>query len=342
MQRRNAAEARRSEPHHHRPRLAGVDRAPGRAPASSGKTLAEIKLRGLTGATILAIEREGESVVVPAGNERLRAGDVLALAGTQRLDRSGPRAAFGGRHRPVLDVAEPDDAEAAAETRMIAACTSCRTGGTARLSSQSLAVARNPLRRPTDFHYRVRHAMSRIVSGAALMCGGFTWLPILLDAATPQVAPFGSWKSPISAEMLVAKSVRFGDLSIDGDTLYWTELRPEEQGRSVIVRRTADGKIDDVLPPPFSARTTVNEYGGGALLAADGVVYFSNYADQRIWRIQAGRSAAAAHARGQAAVRRLCARCAAQATDQRVRRSHARATPSRRIGSSPSTWRRAT
>jgi CPA2 family monovalent cation:H+ antiporter-2 len=47
-----------------------------------GRTLAEIKLRGLTGATILAIEREGESVVVPSGSERLRAGDVLAVAGT--------------------------------------------------------------------------------------------------------------------------------------------------------------------------------------------------------------------------------------------------------------------
>jgi CPA2 family monovalent cation:H+ antiporter-2 len=47
-----------------------------------GRTLAETKLRGLTGATILAIERAGESVVVPAGSERLRAGDVLAVAGT--------------------------------------------------------------------------------------------------------------------------------------------------------------------------------------------------------------------------------------------------------------------
>jgi CPA2 family monovalent cation:H+ antiporter-2 len=47
-----------------------------------GRTLAEVKLRGLTGATILAIERGGESVVVPAGSERLRAGDVLAVAGT--------------------------------------------------------------------------------------------------------------------------------------------------------------------------------------------------------------------------------------------------------------------
>lgn len=130
--------------------------------------------------------------------------------------------------------------------------------------------------------------MSRIVLAAVVV--GFHLAANSAHAALPQVAPFGSWKSPISAEMLVAKSVRFGDLSIDGDTLYWTELRPEEQGRSVIVRRTPDGQIDDVLPPPFSARSTVNEYGGGALLAADSVVYFTNYTDQRIWRIRPGQS----------------------------------------------------
>lgn len=125
------------------------------------------------------------------------------------------------------------------------------------------------------------------------------WLPILLmvvtmvnasvaENAAPQVAPYGSWSSPISAKSLVAQSVRFGDLSIDGGDVYWSELRPEEQGRSVIVRRSADGTIADVLPPPFSARTTANEYGGGAFLAAEGIVYFSNYTDQRIWRIRSG------------------------------------------------------
>jgi len=108
------------------------------------------------------------------------------------------------------------------------------------------------------------------------------------EGATPQVAPYGAWKSPISAQMLVAKSVRFGDLSIDGRDVYWSELRPEEQGRCVIVHRSPDGSIADVLPPPFSARTTANEYGGGAFLAAEGVIYFSNYADQRIWRIRPG------------------------------------------------------
>jgi dipeptidyl aminopeptidase/acylaminoacyl peptidase len=130
--------------------------------------------------------------------------------------------------------------------------------------------------------------MSRIVLAAVVV--GFQLAANHSDAAGPQVAPFGSWKSPITAEMLVAKSVRFGDLSIDGNTLFWTELRPEEQGRSVIVRRTPDGKIEDILPPPLSARSTVNEYGGGALLAADSVVYFTNYTDQRIWRIRPGQA----------------------------------------------------
>jgi hypothetical protein len=130
--------------------------------------------------------------------------------------------------------------------------------------------------------------MTRFLLVLTLMCAAFHSGEPNSAAATPTVAPFGSWKSPITSAMLVAKCVRFGDLSIDRDTLYWVEGRPEEQGRNAIVRRTPDGKIDDVLPPPHSARTTANEYGGGALLAADGVVYFSNYADQRIWRIRPG------------------------------------------------------
>jgi CPA2 family monovalent cation:H+ antiporter-2 len=47
-----------------------------------GKTLAQIQLRGLTGATVLAIQRGDESVLIPAGQELLREGDILAIAGT--------------------------------------------------------------------------------------------------------------------------------------------------------------------------------------------------------------------------------------------------------------------
>ena len=50
------------------------------------RSLAELNIRGKTGATILAITRRGETgakVVVPSGRETLRLGDILALAGTQ-------------------------------------------------------------------------------------------------------------------------------------------------------------------------------------------------------------------------------------------------------------------
>jgi len=107
-----------------------------------------------------------------------------------------------------------------------------------------------------------------------------------LGSEAPTTAPYGSWRSPITTQMLVQGAVRFGDVSLDGNTLYWVESRPQEQGRYVIVRHTPDGKIDDVLPAPFSARTLVHEYGGGAILASDGTVYFSNYADQRLWRVK--------------------------------------------------------
>jgi dipeptidyl aminopeptidase/acylaminoacyl peptidase len=107
-------------------------------------------------------------------------------------------------------------------------------------------------------------------------------------AAKPVVARFGSWRSPITTQMLVAGAIRFGDVAVDGDTVYWVEGRAQEAGRYVIVRRTPDGTIEDVLPKPFSARTTVHEYGGGAIAAAGGAVYFANYADQRLYRLKPG------------------------------------------------------
>jgi dipeptidyl aminopeptidase/acylaminoacyl peptidase len=99
-----------------------------------------------------------------------------------------------------------------------------------------------------------------------------------------QVAPYGSWKSPITSELIVSETIGLGEIKLDGDDVYWAEMRPSEKGRTVIVRRTPDGNTVDVTPDPFNARTRVHEYGGGAYLVADGVVYFSNFADQRLYR----------------------------------------------------------
>ncbi|MEG4110733.1 MULTISPECIES: S9 family peptidase [unclassified Microcoleus] len=97
------------------------------------------------------------------------------------------------------------------------------------------------------------------------------------------VSPYGSWKSPISSDLIVSGTVGLGQIAIDGDDNYWVEGRPSEAGRSVLVRRTPDGTISDVTPHPFNVRTRVNEYGGAAFAVAGGVVYFSHFADQRIY-----------------------------------------------------------
>lgn len=103
-----------------------------------------------------------------------------------------------------------------------------------------------------------------------------------------QIAPYGSWKSPITSELIVSGSIGIGGVVLDGDLLYWVEGRPSEGGRYVIVQRTPAGETTDVNPPPFNARTRVHEYGGGAYFVAEGIVYFSNFADQRIYRQKVG------------------------------------------------------
>ncbi|HEX6543714.1 MAG TPA: S9 family peptidase [Ktedonobacterales bacterium] len=99
------------------------------------------------------------------------------------------------------------------------------------------------------------------------------------------VAPFGAWKSPLTADVILSSALSLDQIQVDGDTIYWTEGRPSEGGRTVLVRRTPDGQIEDLTPTPFNVRTRVHEYGGGAFLAADGNVYCSNFADQRIYRV---------------------------------------------------------
>jgi len=103
----------------------------------------------------------------------------------------------------------------------------------------------------------------------------------------PRPIPYGSWPSPLAAATVASSALRLGDLQMDGGDLYWVEGRPSEQGRCVVMRHR-EGAAHDLLPAPFSARTTVHEYGGGALLVDDGVVYFVNMTDQRLHVIAPG------------------------------------------------------
>jgi dipeptidyl aminopeptidase/acylaminoacyl peptidase len=105
--------------------------------------------------------------------------------------------------------------------------------------------------------------------------------------SSPVAKPYGSWHSPISARDVAAGGVRIGQVVMDGHDVYWVEGRPNDAGRSVIVRWTPDG-MEDLTPAPFNVRTRVHEYGGGAFAASDGTLYFSHDGDGRLYRQDPG------------------------------------------------------
>lgn len=102
---------------------------------------------------------------------------------------------------------------------------------------------------------------------------------------SPRIAPYGAWKSPLTTDLIVSETIGLGQVQLDGPDLYWIEMRPAEQGRLVLVRRSRDGQVSDVTPAPFNVRSRVHEYGGRSYLAVDGTVYFSHFDDQRLYRL---------------------------------------------------------
>jgi len=100
------------------------------------------------------------------------------------------------------------------------------------------------------------------------------------------VAKYGTWQSPITAELISSSMLGLGEIHVDGPDVYWNELRPLEGGRYVVIRRTPDGSRREVNPPPLNARTRVHEYGGGSYAVVYGGAVFSNYDDQRLYHAQ--------------------------------------------------------
>ena len=107
---------------------------------------------------------------------------------------------------------------------------------------------------------------------------------------TRSTLPYGSWPSPIAASDIAGGAPRLDGARFVGPSaeIWWSESIPSEKGRQAVLRRTAEGP-EVLLPAPWSARSRVHEYGGGAWTTTDdGDLLFVEASDQRVHRMTPG------------------------------------------------------
>ncbi len=108
--------------------------------------------------------------------------------------------------------------------------------------------------------------------------------PTMTDTTRKQAAPCGTWTSPITAAVVAAGATPLSQVLLDGGDVFWLAGRASEGGRNTLLR-CSRGRVEELTPAPFNVRTRVHEYGGGAALVADSHIWFSNFADNRIYRL---------------------------------------------------------
>ena len=88
-------------------------------------------------------------------------------------------------------------------------------------------------------------------------------------------AAFGTWKSPVSTDLITRDSVRLSATSLDHGSVYWIESRPSEGGRYALMTWSDETRTPvELVHDPYNVRTRAHEYGGGAYLVSGKLVIF--------------------------------------------------------------------
>ena len=106
---------------------------------------------------------------------------------------------------------------------------------------------------------------------------------------SPAIVSYGEWPSPVTAACLVQGAAGISEVIADpvrSWLLWWAESRPDEGGRTAVMRcDLRGGEAEEVTPAGANVRTLVHEYGGGAWWPHDGSLYYAEFSDQRLRRI---------------------------------------------------------
>jgi dienelactone hydrolase len=105
-----------------------------------------------------------------------------------------------------------------------------------------------------------------------------------------RVERYGTWESAVTPELVAGATVGLSELAVDGEAVYWLEMRPTERGRRALVRWTAADGAADAVGTDADVGTRVHEYGGGAFAVRDGTIVYSDRSDGSVWTIEGSAS----------------------------------------------------
>lgn len=149
----------------------------------------------------------------------------------------------------------------------------------------------------------MRHRLFSLATFSKLELTSVPSVRYMSMATSKTVAPYGSWKSPITSDILTQKNVSFGEIAVISSSnhkakIAFIENRPEEAGRAAIVKKQIDLKTlaspsvqedIDLTQGRYNARSGVHEYGGGALRrAGEGTLLFTDYSSYNVLELREG------------------------------------------------------
>ena len=97
---------------------------------------------------------------------------------------------------------------------------------------------------------------------------------------------YGTWDSPITPELLAEGSTSIREVLVDCGSVWWSETRPKEGGRTVVMVRSADGDIQEASPEGVDINTRVHSYGGGAWWVEDEKLIYSDGKDGALYIVR--------------------------------------------------------
>ena len=100
------------------------------------------------------------------------------------------------------------------------------------------------------------------------------------------IRSYGTWPAPLGSDLVArASSPRYAYVDVGEGRVRWAEARADEGGRAAVVEASPDGEVVDLIPAGANARTRVHEYGGGAVWYHGETVFYSEFSDSRLYRV---------------------------------------------------------